>query len=57
MIDGQCAKCEKHKPRKKNDCIIFQALFVKQTPVAVQNAHKLFDAKGICKSFKAKEQK
>ena len=56
LIDGQCSKCERHKPRKSNDCSIYRALFVTMSPTAVQNAHKIFDENGVCKSFKRKEE-
>lgn len=56
-MDGQCAICANHKPRSKNDCQVFKALFVNESPIASDNVHKLLGADGICLGWKPKEQK
>ena len=52
--DKLCPKCVNHKPKSKNDCSIYVAVFKNKSPMAMSNLDKLFD-NGLCKGYTEKQ--
>jgi len=46
----ECPDCRKRKPGRKTDCAIFNAVFERREPNALNNIDKFFSSEG-CKYF------